>query len=151
AHLLFGDSAGQMSVLQQISLARAAASRLTGEGEGFDPLDRLRGFLGLDMLQAGGDVSTPLGAPGMPDLAAAATGTPGQQLAAGQPGSPVKSSGPSLSLGKYLTSRTYLRVDQGTSGGRVTVEEDLGQGFAVDTRLGEGTGGGIGFSWKLDY
>lgn len=145
AHLLFGNAAGQLSVMQQITLARAAATQLTGEGAGFDPLDKLRGFLGLDMLQAGGDMSSPLAAPGMPDLAVT---TGGQPLAAAPT---AKSSGASLSAGKYIGSRTYLRVDQGTTGGRVTVEADLGHGFAVDTRLGEATGGAVGFSWKKDY
>ena len=148
AHLLFGNSAGQLSVMQQIALAHAAATQLTGEGTGFDPLDKLRGFFGLDMLQAGGDMSSPLAAPGMANLAAT---TGSQQFAAATSGSTARSSSPSLSAGKYIGSRTYLRVDQGTSGGRVSVEADLGHGFAIDSRLGEGTGEAVGLSWKRDY
>lgn len=51
ARLLFGKSVGQLSVAQQVQIARAAAS-LTG-GSQYDPVALLRGQLGLDLLDVG--------------------------------------------------------------------------------------------------
>lgn len=51
SRLLFGKSLGQLSVAQQLQLARAASS-LAGESQ-FDPIGTARGALGLDMLDVG--------------------------------------------------------------------------------------------------
>ncbi len=51
SRLLFGKSVGQLSVAQQVQIARAAAS-LTGKGQ-YDPIGLLRGQMGLDLLDIG--------------------------------------------------------------------------------------------------
>ncbi|MBC7952763.1 MAG: translocation/assembly module TamB domain-containing protein [Rhodospirillaceae bacterium] len=125
ARLLFGREAGKLSAFQQVQLAQMAASGLTGGGGGFDPIGRVRGLLGLDVLGIG------------------SADTPAQTNA---------DSGPTLSAGKYIGSDTFVRVDQGTSGlGKVTVEQELGGGFSVESSVGEQSGGGVGFNWRKDY
>ncbi len=151
ARLIFGSDASQLSVTQQLTLARAAAGQIGGGG--FDPLGKLRDVLGLDVLEAGGGATDTLTAPGLP--AVPPSGPPGTSavpIAGQQQASAAgRSIGPALSAGKYLNSRTFLRVDQGTTGGRLSVELELGGGFAVDTQVGEDAGGGVGISWKKDY
>jgi translocation and assembly module TamB len=152
ARLLFGRDPGQLSVLQQLSLARAAAGQLSGgELSGFDPLSKMRNLLGLDVLEAGGTTTGPMSIPGLPSLAGVGQGDAARTPVGGQQTSTTHNIGPSLSAGKYLSDRTFLRVDQGTTGGQVTVEVELGAGFSVETRVGESSGGGAGFSWKKDY
>jgi translocation and assembly module TamB len=125
SRLLFGKGAGSLSAFQQVQLARLAATGLSGEeGGGFDPLGDLRGALGLDVL----------------DVGSATQGKGGQ------------AGGPTLSAGKYIAPDTFLRIEQGTSGlGRVTVEQELGAGFSVETSVGEQSGGGLGVTWRKDY
>ncbi len=53
ARMLFGKQIGQLSVAQQVQIARAAAS-LTGGG-GFDPIGNIRQALGLDLLEIGAE------------------------------------------------------------------------------------------------
>lgn len=129
ARLLFGREAGKLSAFQQIQLAQMAASGLSGGGGGFDPIGQVRGFLGLDVLGVGSA-----------DAPQPATG----QAAA--------NTGPTLSAGKYIGSETFVRVEQGTAGlGKVTVEQELGGGFSVESSVGERSGGGVGFNWRKDY
>lgn len=150
SRLLFGTSFGQLSVLQQLSLAQAAAGQITGgEGGGFDPLGKVKGFLGLDVLQAGSETTNPMSISGLPGVPVAPGSGPNPALA--QQTSNQRTIGPSLSAGKYLNNRTFVRVDQGTTGGQVTVEIELGGGFAVETQVGENTGEGAGLRWKKDY
>lgn len=129
ARVLFGREAGKLSAFQQIQLAQMAASGLGGGGGGFDPVGKVRGLLGLDVLGIGSaDAPAPTGKP-----------APGN-------------AGPTLSAGKYIGSDTFVRVDQGTAGlGKVTVEQELGGGFSVESSVGEQSGGGIGFNWRKDY
>ncbi|MBC7905431.1 MAG: translocation/assembly module TamB domain-containing protein [Rhodospirillaceae bacterium] len=130
ARLLFGREAGKLSAFQQIQLAQMAASGLTGGGGGFDPIGKVRGFLGLDVLGIGSADTTPT-----------PTGKPAPGTA-----------GPTLSAGKYIGPDTFVRVEQGTAGlGRVTVEQELGGGFSVESSVGEQSGGGVGFNWRKDY
>lgn len=124
ARVLFGREAGKLSAFQQIQLAQMAAGGLTGGGGGFDPLGDVRGFLGLDVLGVG----------------ATETGRPGETAS------------PTLSAGKYIAPDTFVRVEQGVAGlGRVTVEQELGGGFAVESSVGAETGGGLGLSWRKNY
>jgi len=130
ARVLFGNDIGKLSTFQQLLLAQMAAGGLGGWGGlggkgGFDPLGDIRGALGIDVLQVGGGDTS------------AATG--------------AKTS-PTLSLGKYIGSDTFVHVDQGTAGiGKVTVEEDVGHGFSLSTSYGQQAGGGLGMNWRLDY
>jgi translocation and assembly module TamB len=122
ARLLFGREAGKLSAFQQIQLAQMAASGLTGEGAGFDPVGELRGFLGLDVLGLGSE-----------------TDRTGKES-------------PTVSAGRYVGRDTFVRVDQGTAGlGRVTVEQGVGGGFSVESYVGEQAGGGVGLTWRKDY
>ncbi len=121
ARLLFGREAGKLSAFQQLQLAQMATGGLTGKG-GFDPLGKMRGFLGLDVLGVGSET--------------AAEGK----------------SSPTLSAGKYIAPDTFVRVEQGVAGlGRVTVEQELGGGFAVESSVGMESGGGVGLNWRKDY
>lgn len=122
ARLLFGREAGSLSAFQQIQLAQMAASGLTGDGGGFDPIGSMRGFLGLDVLGVGSETDR------------------------------AGNGGPTVSAGKYIGPDTFVRVDQGTAGlGRVTIEQGLGGGFSVESSVGELSGGGIGLNWRKDY
>ncbi|MGE5506349.1 MAG: translocation/assembly module TamB domain-containing protein, partial [Actinomycetota bacterium] len=126
ARLLFGQGGGGLSALQQIELGRLAAGNLLGGGEegGFDPVGDIRNALGLDVLSVGG----------------------GDQTASGG------AANPSVSAGKYIGPDTFVRVQQGTGGlGKVTVEQDLGAGFSVESSVGQQTGGGVGLTWRKDY
>ncbi|HTH17705.1 MAG TPA: translocation/assembly module TamB domain-containing protein [Magnetospirillum sp.] len=130
ARVLFGRSAGALSAFQQVQLAQLAASGFTGGGSGFDPIGKVRGFLGLDVLGVG----------------SSETKSGSQQTASSAMG------GPTLSAGKYVGPDTFVRVEQGTSGlGKVTVEQDIGGGFSLESSLGEQSGGGVGFNWRRDY
>lgn len=129
ARVLFGRSAGSLSAFQQVQLAQLAASGLTGGGGGFDPIGQVRGFLGLDVLGVG---------------SAQNAGTANANAAG--------STGPTLSAGKYIGPDTFVRVEQGTAGlGTVTVEQDIGAGFSLESSVGEQSGGGVGFNWRKDY
>ncbi len=126
AHLLFGQESSKLSVTQQLQLAQIAAAGLFGGGDGgaLDPVGGARAALGLDTLGVG---STGKG-----------DGTVGSDVG--------------VSAGKYITPDTFVRVDQGTQGlGTVTVEQDLGAGFSIQTEVGDRSGGGMGIQWKKDY
>ena len=58
AQLLFGQSASSLTPFQAASLA-AALAQIAGLGGGLNPLDKLRGALGLDELSIGGTGSGP--------------------------------------------------------------------------------------------
>lgn len=98
-----------------------AAASLAGGGGGFDPIADIRGALGLDLLEIGTEEGN------------------GGSL------------GPTVSAGKYLDEDTFLRLEEGSGGGRVTIERELGGGFSVETELGEQAGGGVGLNWRKDY
>ncbi|MCR6631676.1 MAG: translocation/assembly module TamB domain-containing protein [Magnetospirillum sp.] len=132
ARVLFGREAGKLSAFQQVQLAQMAATGLTGGGGGFDPIGKIRGFLGLDVLGVGS----------ADDQTASRSARNGERT----------ETGPTLSAGKYIGPDTFVRVDQGTSGlGRVVVEQDVGRGFSLESSLGEQSGGGVGVNWRMDY
>lgn len=58
ARVLFGTGVGSLSAYQQIQLAQMAAGGLTGDEGGFDPIGSVRGLLGLDVLDVGGESAT---------------------------------------------------------------------------------------------
>jgi translocation and assembly module TamB len=60
--------------------------------------------------------------------------------------------GPAVSAGKYIGPDTFVKVEQGAAGlGKVTVEQDLGRGFSVESSLGQQTGSAVGLNWRKDY
>lgn len=126
ARLLFGRELGELTTAQQIQIARAVAG-LAGGG-GFDPIGQLRTALGLDVLEL-----SPGGAAG------------------GEGDVEDEGGGPALSAGRYLDEDTFLRLEQGSEGGKVVVERRLGRGLSLETELGGETGGGVGLKWQRDY
>ena len=120
SRLMFGKEAGQLTVGQQVGLARAAAA-FAGGGGGFDPIGGIRGILGLDVLEVGA----------------------GEQENGGL--------GPTVSAGKYIDEKTFLRLEQGTKGSSVAIERDLGRGLSVETEVGQQSGSGVGLNWRKDY
>ncbi len=122
ARLLFGKQVGQLTVGQQVQLARAAAA-FSGRGA-LDPIGGLRQALGLDVLEVG--------------TAEDEDGTGGIS--------------PRVTFGKYLDDDTFLKVEEGgTKDNQVSIERQLGRGLTVEGGVGRAGGGSIGLNWRRDY
>lgn len=121
SRLLFGREVGQLSVAQQIQIARAAASLAGGTG-GFDPIGSLRRGLGLDMLELGA---------GDPEEGGL---------------SPSVSVGKYLDDDTFLRVE-----EGGRQGGEVSIERQIGRGLSVEAEVGRTGAGGVGLSWRRDY
>jgi translocation and assembly module TamB len=130
ARILFNKGMGQITPMQGVQLAQAAATLASG-GPGL--LDRLRGKLGLDRLDIGsGDQQT-------------SSGTSNNNSNNG-------SSNATISAGKYVASGVYVGVDQDTSGqSRAKVEIEVLPNVTVDTETGSRGSTGVGLNWKMDY
>ncbi|TCZ55102.1 translocation/assembly module TamB domain-containing protein [Roseicella aquatilis] len=136
ARLLFGRSTSNLSPLEIAQIAGAVA-QLSGVGGGAaNPLDRVRGLLGLDRLgvssgaQAGGT-----GATGQ-------SSTTGGQL------------GPTVEAGRYVAPGVYLGVRQGTQGGQtgVGVQVELTPRLKLEGQTATGPAGDrIGMSYEFEY
>jgi translocation and assembly module TamB len=140
SRVLFGGGLSQLTPLQGLQLAQAAA-QLAGGG-GPDLLGTVRRELGLDRLSIGS--TTGSGAIG---------GSPGlitnqQQSAAG---------GTALSAGKYIAPGFYVGVQQGVGSGggsAVRVEGEITKNLGVAAQAGgAGAQGGesVGINLKFDY
>jgi len=146
ARILFGRKLGTLSTVQQLQLAQAAAElAFGGAGVGFDPVGKVRDFLGFDTLSVGGDAKGP-GGGRMVNSSGLATSS-----GAGNGSAPSGGFAPSVSAGKYLDQDTFLQVGRGEEGGTVSVERQLGGGFSVETEVGARTGGGVSLRWTKDY
>ena len=135
AHLLFGQSAKQLTPLQLGEIAQGLAS-LGGIGSGFNPLGTVRKFLGLDQFAVG---ST-----------SAATGGKSQTT---------------VEAGKYLLRNVYVGGKQNLSGGtQVQVQVDIAHGLKAQATLNTGTdatattgnaaqdnGSSVGLSYQFEY
>lgn len=124
ARMLFGKAAGSLSPLEALQLAQAAAS-LAGVETGPGILDKLRQATGLDRLS----VDT------------------------GQSDSSGKSSGPSLSAGRYVSEGVYVGVKQGAqpNSSAATVEIDVTPHIKVETDVGADAGSKVGVNMQWDY
>jgi translocation and assembly module TamB len=122
SRLLFGKAAGELSVTQQLALAKAAASLAGGGGGGFDPVAMMRGGLGLDQLEVGAD-------------------TGGKGL------SPTVKAGKYIDRDTFV--RVEQGVASGQE--KVTIERRLGHGLSVEADVGRQGGGGVGMSWRKNY
>ena len=141
SQLLFGTSVGQITPLEGVQLAQAAAS-LTGGG-GSDILGTVRRDLGLDRLSFG-SASYGGALPGGPLATAAAE----QQQAAGG-----TAAGTTLQAGKYVAPGVYVGVEQGAGVGesQLRVQGDITRHLSIDTTAGALYGESIGLDFKLDY
>ncbi len=142
SRLLFGEPAAQLTAVQLLEIAPALAS-LQGGGNGpsLNPLTRIQKALGLDRLSVGSDSS-----------------------AGGSSASSTQASGASVSAGRYVSSRVYVGVKQGTSGAsQVDVDVDLTKNLKLQAQLGNGTataqgvtpdndpGSSLGVAYQVDY
>ncbi len=157
ARLLFGTSISQVTPVEGVQLAQAAASLANGGSPGV--MARIRRGLGLDRLSLGATSTSPIPGSrgiGVPALDAQ-PGLPGSAPAVGTGTTPVApgiSANTGVSAGRYVAKGVYVGVTQGlTSGGSsVNVEVDVTRHLSVETQAGTPTAGsGLGIDWKYDY
>jgi translocation and assembly module TamB len=138
AHLMFGESASQLTALQlaQIGYALASLSGVGGGG-GFDPLAKVQKTLGLDRLSFGAGTAT---------------------NAAGE------NTGASIQAGRYISKRIYIEAKQSNTGtSQLEADVDLTKRLKLQTRVGNGTasvqgttpendpGSSIGLIYQFEY
>lgn len=60
---------------------------------------------------------------------------------------------PSVTVGKYLDDKTFLRVEEGLgkTEGNVAIERRVGRGLSVEAEVGRRGSGGVGLNWRMDY
>jgi len=129
AQILFGQSVAKLNTFQALQLAYSV-NELAG-GYGPDVIGKTRNFLGLDRLGfSGGDGDGKSNSDGSDD-----------------------SNGPSITLGKYVTDRVYVGVEQDLTNAKqdVIVEVNITPNVTVDSKAGTKSGAGIGISWSYDY
>ena len=134
SRVLFGTSVGQISAVQGLQLAAAAASLATGGGSGV--LDRVRNATGLDRLTLNSDNTS---------TSSGSTNGDNQKGALG---------GASVSGGKYVAPGVFLGVDQGAGVGttKARVEIELLPRVTVDATVGAGSDStSLGVNYKFDY
>ncbi len=133
AHLLFGQSASQLSALQLAEIA-AGVAQLSGAAGPSGAMDSIRSSLGLDRLTVGTPTNQTPGPAGGPGAAQAV---------------------PTLEAGRYIAPGVYLGAKQGTTGTNDTQAElqiNLGRGVKLDTTAGSGYGANsLGLSYQLQY
>ncbi|NIE79133.1 translocation/assembly module TamB domain-containing protein [Asaia sp. As-1742] len=132
AMLLFGSSTASLSPTQLASLA-AAVAQISG-GSSFDPLDKVRGFLGLDRLAVGGGSGVNNGGA---SLEAGKYVMKGVYVGAKQA---TSGSGTQAQVQVDLTKRLKLNTTVGT-GGQIT-------GFTTPEN---DPGSSVGLSYGFDY
>ena len=123
AHILFGRSVSKLNAFQAYQLA-ASVSQLSG-GEIPDLLGETRKLLGVDRLTIDG----------------------GDEDGAGP------TSGPTVSVGKYVSEGGYVGLEQDLTDPKqdVVVEVDITPNISVESRAGTRSGAGLGLNWKYDY
>ncbi len=126
AQILFGQSVAKLNTFQALQLAYSV-NQLAG-GYGPDVLGKTRSFLGLDRIGfSGGDE--------------------------GGNSNDDEGNGPSVTLGKYVTDRVYVGVEQDLTDAKqdVIVEVDITPNLTVESKAGTRSGAGVGFNWNYDY
>jgi translocation and assembly module TamB len=133
AHLLFGQSAAQLSALQLAEIA-AGVAQLSGAAGPSGTMNSIRSSLGLDRLTVG---------------------TPTNQTPGPASGPGAAQAVPTLEAGRYIAPGVYLGAKQGTTGTNDTQAElqiNLGRGVKLDTTAGSGYGANsVGLSYQLQY
>ncbi|MDZ7700198.1 MAG: translocation/assembly module TamB domain-containing protein [Deltaproteobacteria bacterium] len=68
-------------------------------------------------------------------------------------GSDGDDDGPAVEVGKYVSERVYVGMEQDITDAKqdVVVEVDITPNFSVESKAGTKSGAGLGFSWKFDY
>ncbi len=130
AQILFGQSVTKLNTFQAIQLA-SSVNQLAG-GYGPDVVGKARKLLGLDRLGfSGGD------------------GDGG----GGDGGGNDDDSGPSVEMGKYVSDKVYVGVEQDLTNAKqdVIVEVDITPEITVESKTGSKSGAGIGINWNYDY
>jgi translocation and assembly module TamB len=130
AQILFGQSVAKLNTFQALQLAYSV-NELAG-GYGPDIIGKTRGFLGLDRLSfSGGD-----------------EGKNGKNSSGEE-----NSNGPSVTLGKYVSDRVYVGVEQDLTDAKqdVIVDVNITPNFTVESKAGTKSGAGLGFNWNYDY
>jgi|GEM_PF-1144913 len=129
AQILFGQSVAKLNTFQALQLAYSV-NELAG-GYGPDIMGKTRGFLGLDRLDFSG----------------------GDQNSKSNSNGDDASNGPSVTLGKYVTDRVYVGVEQDLTDSKqdVIVEVNITPNFTVESKAGTRSGAGLGFNWNYDY
>ncbi len=127
AQILFGQSVTKLNTFQAIQLA-SSVNQLAG-GYGPDVVGKARKLLGLDRLGfSGGDDG-------------------------GGDGGNDDDSGPSVEMGKYVSDKVYVGVEQDLTDAKqdVIVEVDITPEITVESKAGSKSGAGIGINWNYDY
>jgi translocation and assembly module TamB len=140
SRLLFGTTVGQITPIQGLQLAQAAA-QLAGGG-GTDILGTIRRNLGLDRLAIGSSGGASGALPGGP-LSTSGSGSSSQSGI----------SDTQLSAGKYVVPGFYVGVAQGVGAGQsaVRVEGEVTPNITIDAQAGGQARESIGLNFKLDY
>ncbi len=128
AQILFGQSVAKLNTFQALQMAYSV-NQLAG-GYGPDVMGKTRSFLGLDRLDFSG----------------------GDQEGKNNDGSNT-TNGPSVTLGKYVTDRVYVGVEQDLTDNKqdVIVDVNITPNFTVESKAGTKSGAGLGFNWNYDY
>jgi translocation and assembly module TamB len=123
SHVLFGRGAGEITPMQGLELAQAAAT-LAGRGGGPGIMDRVRTATGLDRLDISSGASTASGA-----------------------------SGTKLEAGEYISEKVFVGIEQGAEqqSTRTKVEVEVLPNVTVDSSVGANSSAGVGVNWKWDY
>ncbi|MCD6293367.1 MAG: translocation/assembly module TamB domain-containing protein [Deltaproteobacteria bacterium] len=129
AQILFGQSVAKLNTFQALQLAYSV-NELAG-GYGPDVMGKTRSFLGLDRLNFNG----------------------GDENGKNNGDDSDNSPGPSVSMGKYVTDRVYVGIEQDITDAKqdVVVEVNITPNFTVESKTGTRSGAGLGFNWNYDY
>ncbi|MDO9708210.1 translocation/assembly module TamB domain-containing protein [Paracraurococcus lichenis] len=136
ARLLFDRPTSNLSPFEIAQIA-AAVAQLTGVGGGVaNPLDKVRGLLGLDRLGVTSGAQQQSSTPGQ-----TASTTGGQQ-------------GPTVEAGRYVAPGVFLGVRQGTQGGQtgVGVQVEITPRLKLEGQTATGPAGDrLGLSYEFEY
>jgi len=126
AHLLFGKSLENVSATQSLLLANSL-SALKGKNK-LNFTDKLRSAFGLDVLEL-----------------------KEKKL---HEGDEFQSASQFVSVGKQISDKVYLSLDQsvnGQGGTSATIQLDVTPRFKVEADVGGNTNAGVGFAWVKKY
>lgn len=124
SQFLFGESASNISPFQAIMLARAAYS--VKKGGTLDLfVDKVRDVLGLDVIT----------------FKESESGSDADELSF------------TLSVGKYITDKIYISVDQGVGvdDTKIMANLEVTKNFSIESEVGSSSGAGFGIKYKYDY
>lgn len=136
AQVLFGESAGKLSRMEAVQLAAELQALTTGKGM----LDSTKDALGVDVLRVKDQHQSQQ-----------TSVNSNSQLASKQDYSGEEGS-PALEMGKYITDKVYVGVEQGTTSDSTGIRVEIG--LAPRISLDAATtpkNSQVGINWKKDY